>query len=248
MTNMSQMLEPALSLDTILPHVPSLIIFVPYRVLICQAGDVEDIVAQHHQQNHAPSLPNNSWLLSVWRQQNSQSSQSPQTAGSKNSYQGSILDDLDPIDLEAPTSAQLQPSTIQPSASKVPVCPPSDSHLQLAVLGTPGILPDNADPSHLHSYPPTVCDIIEQATQFSHCDVTSINSFPMRPDFNYKAIEYINDVAEQCGRSLLTPDGNHYQWLWMWWLTWFSVNRMVAATYSQYHKTHASQHPWCFSL
>ena len=185
--------------------------FVPYRVLICQLGDVEDVVAQHRQRNRAPSLPSNSQLLSVRKRQNSQSSRRSQTAGSKNSRQGSVLDGLDPSDFEAPVSTQLQPPTVQPSVSKVHVCPPSDSRLQSAVPG-PGILPDNADPSQLQSYPPAVRDIIERAKQFSHCDVASINSFPMRPDFNSKAIEYINKaIAERRGRSLPIPDGNYYR-------------------------------------
>ena len=92
------------------------------------------------------------------RQQNSQSSQHLQTAGS---CEGSVLDDLNPTDLETSISAQPQPLSIQSSALKADVHPPPDSRLQSAVPGPPGILPDNADPSQLQSYPPVVHNIIE---------------------------------------------------------------------------------------
>ena len=81
--------------------------------------------------------------------------------------------------LEIPISTQLQPSMAQSSSLKVDVCPPSDSCPQAAVPGTPNILLNNADPSQLQSYPPMVCDIIERTKQFSHCDIASVNSFPL---------------------------------------------------------------------
>ena len=71
-------------------------------------------------------------------------------------------------------------------------------------------VPENADPSQLQSYPPAVRDIIERAKQFSHCDIASVNSFPLRLDFNQKAVEYINKaIAEQRGCGLPVPDGNY---------------------------------------
>ena len=140
------------------------------------------------------------------RQQKSQSSRNSQAAGRKDDREGSVLDDL-----EIPISTQLQPSTAQSSSPKVDVCPPSDSRPQAAVPGTPNILLDNADPLQLQSYPPAVRDIIERAKQFSHCDIASVNSFPLRPDFNSKAVEYINEaIAERRGRSLPIPDGTHF--------------------------------------
>ena len=77
-----------------------------------------------------------------------------------------------------------------------------------ATLGMSGVLADDADPSQLQSYPPAVRDIIERVKQFSHCDITSINSFPLRPDFNRKAVKYIKEAtAEQHSQGLSVPEG-----------------------------------------
>ena len=67
---------------------------------------------------------------------------------------------------------------------------------------------NNGDPSQLNFYPPVVCDIIKHTKQFSHCDLTSINSFPLRPHFKTKASEYINEaIAERRNLGLLIPEG-----------------------------------------
>ena len=67
---------------------------------------------------------------------------------------------------------------------------------------------DNGDPSQLNFYPPVVRDIIERAKQFSHCDLASINSFPLRPHFKTKASEYVNKaIAERRNLGLLVPEG-----------------------------------------
>ncbi|KAI6009259.1 hypothetical protein BKA83DRAFT_43855, partial [Pisolithus microcarpus] len=50
-----------------------------------------------------------------------------------------------------------------------------------------------SDPSHLQFYTPPVCDIIEHAKQISHCNIASVNSFPLCADFNCKAPEYMNE-------------------------------------------------------
>ncbi|KAF8545930.1 hypothetical protein OG21DRAFT_1491756 [Imleria badia] len=64
------------------------------------------------------------------------------------------------------------------------------------------------DSSQLHFYPPAIRDIIEHAKQFSHCNLASINSFPMCPQFNTKASEYINEaIVERRRRGLVIPNG-----------------------------------------
>ncbi|KAF8546167.1 hypothetical protein OG21DRAFT_1491519 [Imleria badia] len=74
-----------------------------------------------------------------------------------------------------------------------------------------GLRADNADSSQLSFYPPAVRDIIERTKQLSHCDLGSINSFPMRPQFNTKADEYMNEaIVERCRHRLVIPEGEQY--------------------------------------
>lgn len=73
-----------------------------------------------------------------------------------------------------------------------------------------GAHPDNSDPSQLSFYAPAVRDIIEHAKQISHCDLASLNSFPLRPQFNTKAGEYMNEaIVERRSRGLIIPDGKY---------------------------------------
>ncbi|KIJ11772.1 hypothetical protein PAXINDRAFT_157171 [Paxillus involutus ATCC 200175] len=60
---------------------------------------------------------------------------------------------------------------------------------------------EGSDPWQLQFYDVVARDIIERAKQFSHCDVASINAFPLRADFKLKAVEYINKV----GGPTITP-------------------------------------------
>ena len=120
------------------------------------------------------------------------------------------MDGWDSTDLEIPISEKSQPPTVQSAALKADICPSSDSCPQSAVPGIPDIVPENADPSQLQYYPPAVRDIIERVKQFSHCDIASVNSFPLRPDFNQKAVEYINEaIAKRRGHGLPIPDGKY---------------------------------------
>ncbi|KAF8842572.1 hypothetical protein BDN67DRAFT_1009611 [Paxillus ammoniavirescens] len=149
------------------------------------------------QHNHVPGLT--TAQRDVEDIQNSQVSRST-------SHTNSTMDDLD--NLETPISALIQ-SPAQQSTSATDVDPPSVTCPVVAVAsGTSGTIPDNNDPSQLQFYALSVRDIIECAKQFSHCDITSTNSFPLRPDFNNKAVEYMNEaIAEHRSRGLLIPDG-----------------------------------------
>ena len=89
--------------------------------------------------------------------------------------------------------------------------PPQTSQQGQVGKPTPhvGSATEGADPSQLYFYEPAVRDIIKQAKQFSHCDVASINAFPLRPQFNKHALEYIEEVIlERHTQSLFVPDGN----------------------------------------
>ncbi|KAF9228179.1 hypothetical protein BS17DRAFT_813129 [Gyrodon lividus] len=118
----------------------------------------------------------------------SQNSQSSCSA----SHTNSAVDDLD--NLETPISTLVQ-SSAQQSSSATDINLPSVAHpVATIVSNTSSTLPDNNDPLQLQFYVPSVCDIIERAKQFSHCDIASVNSLPLHPDFNNKAIEYMNEA------------------------------------------------------
>lgn len=103
------------------------------------------------------------------------------------------LDDLEPDSVPLPSQAS---KDVDPSH------PPR-------ATSASGIMPNNnSDPSQLQHYTPPVCDIIKHAKQISHCDLASVNSFPLHADFNRKAVEYINEaIAEHRSRGLLIPQG-----------------------------------------
>ena len=144
--------------------------YCPYVVLTILPGEAEDVVAQHHQHNCAPRLPDNEQPLAIQSQQN------PQVSSGTNHTNDTVnaLDDqeLDSVRLSGQASKDVDPSH-----------PPR-------VTSVSGIMPDNnSDPLQLQHYTPPVHDIIECAKQISHCDLTSVNSFPLRANFNHKAVE-----------------------------------------------------------
>ncbi|KAF8546412.1 hypothetical protein OG21DRAFT_1527852, partial [Imleria badia] len=86
------------------------------------------------------------------------------------------------------------------------------------------------------SYPSAVHDIIERAKQFSHCDLASVNSFPLRPQFNDKAIKYMNEaITKRQDHGLIIPDGDIMKLLWEDIGNWCS---------SLKKKAHAYTHDW----
>ena len=144
---------------------------------------IEDIVAMHCRHNCAPHLPSNSQLAVVRHQQCSTSA--PHT-----------------VPATALQEASGQPEVMQP---------PQTSQQGQVRKPTPhvGSATEGADLSQLYFYKPAVHNIIEQAKQFSHCDVASINAFPLRLQFNKHALEYIEEVIlEKRTQSLFVPDGN----------------------------------------
>ena len=144
-------------------------------MLTTRLGEVEDVVAQHRKCNRAPRLPGNAQRLAVRDQQ------TPQTS---RHISHSKIHNLDTS--EGPISKTSS------STETVPTPLPATSIAS-------GIVPNsNSDPSHLQFYTPSVRDIIEHAKQISHCNIASVNSFPLCVDFNCKAPEYINKaIAER---------------------------------------------------
>ncbi|KAI5990603.1 hypothetical protein EDD15DRAFT_2369664 [Pisolithus albus] len=150
------------------------------KVSSVSVGEIEDVVAQHHQRNRAPQLPDNTRLLAIHDRQKSK------TSCHIGHSEGDALDSL-----EGPISEEAFPIPLP------------------ATSVASGIVPNsNSDPSHLQFYTLPIHDIIERAKQISHCDIASINSFPLHADFNRKAPEYVNEaIAERRSRGLAIPDG-----------------------------------------
>ena len=91
---------------------------------MARLGEAEDVIAQHHQKNHGPCLPNNSQLFTVHEQQIAQCSCSV-------SHSRPAVDDMD--DLEALISAYHQTpithtSTIHSIATSPSQLPPLAHH------------------------------------------------------------------------------------------------------------------------
>ena len=161
-------------------------------VLTIWLGEVEDVVAQHWQCNHGPHLPSNTWLLAVHNEQTSQASHHA-------SFNNNTVDGLDDVETPVPTTL----------SSSTNATPPPSHPMHVATPGATGTMPDgSSDPSQLQFYTPSICDIIEWAKQISHCNVASINSFPLHVDFNRKAVEYMNEaIAEHRSQGVPIPKG-----------------------------------------
>ncbi|KAG6373555.1 hypothetical protein JVT61DRAFT_6198 [Boletus reticuloceps] len=109
----------------------------------------------------------------------------------------------DTHNMDAPISSHLRGAAVPP--------PPTDSNSLPTVRSASfGVHTDNADPSQLGFYPPPVRDVIERMKQISHCNLASLNSFPLHPQFNTKASEYINEaIIERQSRGLVVPEGKY---------------------------------------
>ncbi|KAF8832947.1 hypothetical protein BDN67DRAFT_1018166 [Paxillus ammoniavirescens] len=169
------------------PHPPNIGHVAPSGDEINGTVQVEDVLAQHRQCNRAPCLPSNAHLRTIHNQQVSShhSSSTPFIAAEE----GEVSD------LELPPSVPLPVwSAVQSSAP--PVAPVASSATE------------NSDPSQPQFYSPSICNIIEHVKQVSHCNLSSIHSFPPRSDFNSKAVEYINEaIAEYHSQGLSVLDG-----------------------------------------
>ena len=67
---------------------------------------------------------------------------------------------------------------------------------------------EHTEPSQIQFYKPAVQDVLEWAKQFSHCDASSVNAFPLHAQFNVKAAEYVEEViSERQSQGLFVADG-----------------------------------------
>ncbi|KAI6038073.1 hypothetical protein EDC04DRAFT_2604353 [Pisolithus marmoratus] len=93
-----------------------------------------------------------------------------------------------------------------------------------------GIVPNsNSDPSHLQFYTPPIHDTIKHAKQISHCDIASINSFPLHADFSHKAPKYVNEAIAEChSQGLAIPDG--------WWPQYLpDITKLLLEDHGNWH-------------
>ncbi|KIM57139.1 hypothetical protein SCLCIDRAFT_29085 [Scleroderma citrinum Foug A] len=172
-----------------------------------------------------------------------------QTSEASHSAHRTAIDDMD--DLETPISACLHPPPIS-QASLADVDPSPSQPKPTAVSIASGVMPEgNSNPSQLQFYTPPVCDIIEHAKQISHCDIASVNLFPLHVDFNHKATEYMNKVIAECrSRGLLIPKGWWPKYtsgitklLWEDLGNWRSALKKKARTYvHEHYKWDAQNH------
>ena len=188
----------------------------------------EDIVNTHHQHNHAPRLPSNTQLLATrqW-----QTSSTKQVAGEAlHNGDGQELPTASRTGQELPTASRTgQEPTTTPKTSQKPTTASKSGH---PVRPTS----EHAEPWQLHFYDPPTHDIIECVKQFSHCDIASIDSFPIHAAFNTKAVEYIDKaIAERQSRGLIISDGKLVYPCSFCQLTGHS--RLVATACFQYHQT-----------
>ena len=189
---------------------------------------MEDIVAQHHQRNHPPCLPDSKELLTVRRQQVLQHSCSI-------GHTTSAADRVDEV--EAPVSQGPRAAVLLTDVHS------SSRPLLQPVIGSvaSGVHPDNTNPSQLNFYPPAFHDIIKHAKQFSYCDLASINSFPLRLQFNTKAEEYMNKaIVERRSCGLVIPKGEYYFHSMQWEIDHHSF-RVVASVCERNHQAHVYQ-------
>ena len=67
---------------------------------------------------------------------------------------------------------------------------------------------ERTEPSQIQFYEPAVRDILERAKQFSHCDASSVNAFPLCAQFNVKAAEYVEEaISERQSQGLFVAHG-----------------------------------------
>ena len=67
---------------------------------------------------------------------------------------------------------------------------------------------ERTEPSQIQFYEPAVRDVLERAKQFSHCDASSVNAFPLRAQFNVKAAEYVEEaISERQSQGLFVAHG-----------------------------------------
>ena len=161
--------------------------------IIC-VGDscaAQGVVASHCQRNRAPRLPDASRLKTIRQQQSSLPSRSHETTNTNFP--------------DAQEDPELTASSQQPcigdrreisSQSAQPRTGPTVERTE------------RSEPWQIQFYEPAVRDILERAKQFSRCDASSVNAFPLRAQFNVKAAEYVEEaINERESQGLFVAEG-----------------------------------------
>ena len=152
---------------------------------------------QHHQRNRPPQLPDNREIMTIRNWQASQHSRSVSCTNS--------IVEADGVD--APIF-QCSHAAYSPGDTNSPAISLPQSAFGSVVSA---LRLDNADSPQLRFYPPPMRDIIKRAKQLSHCNLASINSFLMCPQFNTKAEEYMNEaIIEHRCCGLVISEGEQY--------------------------------------
>ena len=141
-----------------------------------QVGDTrpaEDVVATHRRQNCASRLPETSQLNVIRQRQSSFTPRSLKVTNTNN-----IPDVQESPELTA-SAVSLRPHVGDGREVSNQLTQP-----HATVEHT-----EHAEPWQIQFYEPAVRDILERAKQFSRCDASSINAFPLRAQFNIKAAE-----------------------------------------------------------
>ena len=151
----------------------------------------EDIVAVHRQRNRAPHLPDTSQLRMIQQQQSSIPPRSHETTKTNIPH---VQEDLE---LTAPSVSLPQPRV--------------DNQREVSNQSTQpctGSMVERTEPLQIQFYEPAVRDVLERAKQFSHCDASSVNAFPLRAQFNVKAAEYVEEaISERQSQGLFVAHG-----------------------------------------
>ena len=149
----------------------------------------EDVLATHRQRNRAPRLPDASQLKVIRQRQSSFTPQSLKITNTNN-----VPDVQEGPELTA-SAVSLQPHV-------------GDRREVSSQLIQPRATVERAEPWQIQFYEPAVRDILERAKQFSRCDASSINAFPLRAQFNVKAAEYVEEaISERRSQGLFVADG-----------------------------------------
>jgi len=90
--------------------------------------------------------------------------------------------------------------------------PPSVSSQPLEMVNPPvvpvGPATEGTEPWQIQFYKPAVQDILEHAKEFSHCDATFVNAFPVCGHFNSLAVKYVEEaISERQSRGLPVSNG-----------------------------------------
>ena len=152
----------------------------------------EDVVATHRRRNRASCLPETLQLNVIRQRQSSFTPWSLKVTNTNNI-----------------PNVQEGPELMASAVSLHPhVGDRREVSNQLTQLRATVERTEHAEPWQIQFYEPAVRDILERAKQFSRCNASSINVFPLHVQFNVKAAEYVEEaISERRSQGLFVADG-----------------------------------------